>query len=94
MSDYETNICICHLLCFGWQFDPLKDLVIYTQAKFQQFVGEILNFEFDAYRITFPGASDLKLFVGVVDLIIISEWQNDEVFMSRVHNFICTLYID
>ena len=94
MSDYETNICICHLLCFGRQFDPLKDLVIYTQAKFQQLVGEILNFEFDAYRITFPGASDLKLFVGGVDLIIISEWQNDEVFMSRVHNFICTLYID
>ena len=29
-------------------------------------VGEILHFEFDAYRAILTGASDLKLFVGGV----------------------------
>ena len=31
-------------------------------------VGEILYFEFNAYRVTLPGASDLKRFVGGVQL--------------------------
>ena len=29
-------------------------------------VGKISHFEFDAYRVTLPAASDLKIFVGGV----------------------------
>ena len=66
-SDYETNICICYLLCFGRQFDPLKDLAIYTIAKFQHpTTFGWRDIEFRIWRLphNFPWSKWPKTFCG------------------------------
>ena len=53
----------------------LKRILLYTLKQnfsiLRHLVGEISQSEFDAYRVTLPGTSDSKLFVGGVSILVV-----------------------
>ena len=66
------QIYVCFILCVLHDNDIIQSALLYTLKQnfsiLRHLDGEISLFEFDAYRVTHPGASYLKLFVGSVYL--------------------------
>ena len=66
-------ICIFYRLCLENNviFEMISSRTIKQNFSIlHHLVGEISHFEFDAYRESLTGASDLKLFVGGVWFIV------------------------